>query len=128
MGDPFKPRYVRPTIIVLDSENRILLVRYCEDNSWGIPGGMMEIGESVDESARRELLEETGLTAKNMTLKAAIVYKEILNIVFVANEYTGELRSDGVETNEAHFFSLANLPENLNPFIRQSLMQLANGL
>ncbi|GMA62919.1 NUDIX domain-containing protein [Alicyclobacillus fastidiosus] len=54
MTMPFVPKYVRPTIIVLDGQNRILLVRYCEDNTWGIPGGCMEVGESVEESARRE--------------------------------------------------------------------------
>jgi 8-oxo-dGTP pyrophosphatase MutT (NUDIX family) len=68
MGVPFVPKYVRPSIIVFDEDNRILLVRYCEDDRWDVPGGCMEVGESVEESARRELREETGLIAKTPTL------------------------------------------------------------
>lgn len=123
MGVAFVPRYVRPSIVVFDSKNQILLVQYCEDNSWGIPGGCMEVGESVEESARRELLEETGLTSLEMKLETIVVWRDILNVVYRTNKYSGDLRSDGVETNDVRFFSLGALPENLNPFIRQSLEQ-----
>jgi len=47
-------------VIVHDDEGRILLVRRADDGTWAIPGGRMDVGESVTDCARRELREETG--------------------------------------------------------------------
>lgn len=37
-------------------------------NTWGFPGGKLEFGEELLDCARREVLEETGLTIKNLRL------------------------------------------------------------
>ena len=47
--------------IVLDEDDRILLVRFREDGVWATPGGGVEGQETDEESIRRELLEEVGL-------------------------------------------------------------------
>ncbi len=51
-------------IIVLKAESVLLVRRGKPPNigSWTLPGGAQEVGETVEEAARRELLEETGLT------------------------------------------------------------------
>ena len=41
-------------------ENEILLMRRSDNGLWGLPGGFVELGESVSEAARREVAEETG--------------------------------------------------------------------
>lgn len=48
-------------VIIVDNEGRILLQHRSDNGDWGIPGGSMELGESFEEAARREVLEETGL-------------------------------------------------------------------
>jgi ADP-ribose pyrophosphatase YjhB (NUDIX family) len=47
--------------IVIDDDNRIVLQRRRDNEMWALPGGKMELGESVAECAVRETREETGL-------------------------------------------------------------------
>ena len=50
---------------IVFSNNRVLLVRRAQPPSqdlWAIPGGRVEIGETLQEAAEREILEETGIT------------------------------------------------------------------
>lgn len=50
--------------IVVDDEGKILLHRRSDNELWALPGGAMEIGESIAETAVREVKEETGLNVK----------------------------------------------------------------
>src|SRR3954465_10180089 len=47
--------------IVVDGQGRILLHRRGDNDMWALPGGVMEMGESLGECASREVREETGL-------------------------------------------------------------------
>jgi 8-oxo-dGTP diphosphatase len=66
---PLKKEYPsRPVVAVgaiVFRDNRVLLVRRGEPPSrdlWAIPGGRVEIGETLQQAAEREILEETGIT------------------------------------------------------------------
>lgn len=50
--------------IVTDDQGRILLHRRRDNDMWALPGGVMEIGESLSDCAVREVREETGLTVE----------------------------------------------------------------
>lgn len=43
--------------IVYNDLNEILLQKRGDRNMWGLPGGAMELGESLEETAKREILE-----------------------------------------------------------------------
>jgi 8-oxo-dGTP pyrophosphatase MutT (NUDIX family) len=48
--------------VITDRRGRLLLQQRSDGGQWGLPGGSIEIGESVVEAVVREVLEETGLT------------------------------------------------------------------
>ena len=63
---------VGASVIVVDSENRILLQLRSDNHCWAYAGGSVELDEVVEDTARRELLEETGLHARLIAGKKAI--------------------------------------------------------
>src|SRR5215469_16121580 len=66
--DPAAPRanslVVGSSAIVVDDRNRILLQRRTDSGNWALPGGAMDIGETLAESAAREVKEETGFDVR----------------------------------------------------------------
>jgi 8-oxo-dGTP pyrophosphatase MutT (NUDIX family) len=54
---------VRPSVsaVILDPRGRLLLQQRSDGGQWGLPGGSVEIGESVHDAVVREVFEETGL-------------------------------------------------------------------
>jgi 8-oxo-dGTP pyrophosphatase MutT (NUDIX family) len=50
--------------IVTDDKGRVLLHQRSDNERWALPGGAMDIGETIAQCAEREVREETGLTVK----------------------------------------------------------------
>lgn len=112
--------------IIVQSEDKILLQRRADRESWGLPGGTQDIGETFEETALRELKEETNLDAlindfqliavvsgnsrKNLYPNGDVVYNN--TVLFGVEKYTGELKWD-FESKEMKFFSIDELPEEL---------------
>jgi len=62
--DPARALVIRPAVsaVIFDRRGRLLLQQRSDGGQWGLPGGSVEIGESVREAVQREVREETGLT------------------------------------------------------------------
>lgn len=55
------------TVVVI-KDNKILLNLRSDTNTWGIPGGAIELGEALEKTATRELKEEANLDCSSFTL------------------------------------------------------------
>ena len=62
--DPARAIGIRPAVsaVIFNRRGRLLLPQRSDGGQWGLPGGSVEIGESVREAVVREVREETGLT------------------------------------------------------------------
>lgn len=113
-------------VIVLDSHNRVLLYKKENSNTWYIPGDIVELGENAEETAKREVYEETNLLINeiylfNVYFKAEQRYfypngdeVSFVNIVLVSTNYSGDIQINGFESKEITFFNLENLPKNIS--------------
>jgi 8-oxo-dGTP diphosphatase len=83
--DSQSPRHsVSVSGIVIDDHGRALLIRRRDNQRWEPPGGILELGETIQDGLRREVREETGLDIEPSALSG--VYKNmtraIVNLVF----------------------------------------------
>lgn len=115
-------------VIVLNSENQILLQKRTDSYDWGTIGGSLELGESLEEAAARELFEEAGLKAKELKFITVLsgrdmYYKyphgdEIYNVmaVYEAIGIEGNPVINDDEGLELRYFSLEEPISNINSF------------
>ena len=102
--------------LIFNHERHILLGHRRDIDWWNLPGGGMEVGETVDEAICREVREETGLDVKVGQLVG--VYskpqKQEVVLTFLCQVIGGNLQSTE-ETRESRYFSPGALPENTLP-------------
>ncbi|MEV6631362.1 NUDIX domain-containing protein [Actinoplanes sp. NPDC051470] len=134
-GDDERLLFVASRGVIIDDQNRLLLIQRSDNHRWAIPAGAMELGESMEECAIRETWEETGLTATSLTpfafySRAQFVndyghaYQQIL-MAFRIHTWEGELLKATDETIDAGFFPLDALPGERSFIIEETLADLA---
>lgn len=115
------------TVIVKNDKNHILLQKRTDSLDWGTIGGALELGETLEEAARRELFEEAGLRAQKLNfvtvLSGSEFYytypngDEVYNVVSVyeAKEVEGVPKINDDEGLELRYFSMEEEITGLNP-------------
>jgi ADP-ribose pyrophosphatase YjhB (NUDIX family) len=101
---------------VADEHGRILLARRSDNDLWTIPGGAMEPGETIAETAAREVKEETGIDVEVVSLvgsdtdpRHVVEYadgelRQQFSICFACRPVGGATRHSD-ETTEVGFFT-----------------------
>jgi 8-oxo-dGTP pyrophosphatase MutT (NUDIX family) len=125
--DPLAPRATRivpaASAVVTDADGRILMHRRTDNGLWSIPGGGMEVGETIRQTVVREVEEETGLQVEPDRLvgiytdpRHVIAYndgeaRQEFSICFACRLVGGELLERTDESLEVGFFSPERIAE-----------------
>jgi 8-oxo-dGTP diphosphatase len=121
----FTYKYPRPALTVdavvfrESDQKEVLLIQRSNEpfkDLWAFPGGFVDMDETVEDAAERELLEETSLNG--ITLKQFYTYSAIhrdprhrtVSVVFVGNAKSGAEPKAGDDAKNARWFRLDNLP------------------
>ena len=121
-------------VIVVNGQGEILMIRRTDNGNWAVPGGGMDLGESITNAAIRETEEETGMACEITGLVGiytnphhVIVYtsngeaRQEFSIVFTAWPVGGQLRPSS-ESSEPQWVSPAAIPDlKMHPSMRQRI-------
>jgi ADP-ribose pyrophosphatase YjhB (NUDIX family) len=110
-------------VIVADDDGRILLIRRTDNGNWAVPGGAIDLGESMIDAAVRETREESGIDCEINGLlgiftdpRHLIRYtsndevRQEFSIVLIGRAVGGEPTTSS-ESSEVHWTDPALLPE-----------------
>ncbi len=138
LNDPDAPQAtsVVPSanVIVVNDQDEILMIRRTDNDNWAVPGGGMDPGESITETAVRETEEETGITCEITGLtgiytnpRHVILYtsngevRQEFSIVFTARPVGGQLRPSS-ESAEPQWVAAKMIPGlTMHPSMRQRI-------
>ncbi|ANY05155.1 NUDIX domain-containing protein [Pseudonocardia sp. HH130630-07] len=128
------------TVAVRDGRGRLLVIHKIDNDKWALPGGGMELGESISDAAVREVAEETGLTVEITGLVGidtdpghVMAYddgevRQEVSVCFHARPTGGTLREDGTETRAVRWIEPTGLAElTVHPSMRRRIDDALGG-
>ena len=120
-------------LFVFNDKDEVLMQLRTDYNQYGFPGGAMELGESYEEVARRELKEETNLDIIDLEMVKVLsgkdTYREYPNgdklyditAIYVIKKYSGDLKVNDNESKKLEWFNVGNLPSNMTEHTKNYL-------
>jgi ADP-ribose pyrophosphatase YjhB (NUDIX family) len=127
------------TAVVTDPDGRILLVHKTDNGLWALPGGGMDLGESITDAVVREVKEETGLDVEVKDLvgiysnpRHVISYddgevRQQFSLCFTTRVLGGSLQTSS-ETSEVEFVDPRQLGRlRIHPSMRKRIDRYLQG-
>lgn len=125
--------------IVADEDGRILLQRRSDNGRWALPGGVMDIGESIAQAVAREVKEETGLDVAPERVVGIYTdpghvfayddgeVRQQFSICFACRILGGKVQASN-ESTDVRFFAPADAEHlNMHPSIRVRIDDFLKG-
>ena len=125
--------------VILARDDGFILLQQRKDGSWGLLGGLLEPGESLEETAVREVKEETNLDINTLNFikvfsgaeySFTLANKDEINVItalYFSDDWSGELRNDHTDGLQLKFYPPNRLPvpmdEEYSTYIRYYLSQ-----
>lgn len=122
------------TAAVRDGLGRLLLIHKIDNGFWALPGGAMDLGESIRTAVSREVEEETGVRVEVTGLVGiytdpghVMAYddgevRQEFSVCFHARPISGKPREDGTETKAARWIEPAELSKlSIHPSMRRRI-------
>ena len=119
--------------VVLDADGRVFLVRHSYVNGWHLPGGGVDLGETMEGAMRRELKEEgdIDLTGEavlhGIFLNSHVSPRDHVAVYVVRHFRQDRLPEPNREIIECGFFETAALPEGTTPGTRLRIAEVLGG-
>lgn len=126
------PLLLPGAVVLIFNDKEELLLEHRKDGGWGLPGGLMELGETIEGTATREVFEETGLVITSLQLLGIFSGEdyhftfqngdEIYSVtaVYWTNQYSGKLKHNSNESVDVKFFK--TLPPELKDESKDYIM------
>ncbi len=126
-------------VLIENEKGQLLLQKRSDTGQWCVPGGAMEVGETYEEAAKREIREEVGIEVDNLSLYGLysgddrlihypnddVVYS--LSVIFHTKSFRGEISDADSEVQEHRFFDKNDIPDNLFIPDRRPILDWAKG-
>ena len=116
----FFPRFSPAVMVLVQREDKILLARshHFPSGDYSALAGFVDVGETAEEAAYREVKEEVGITIKNLRYFSTQTwpFPDSFMIAFTADYESGEIKIDNLELEDARWFFKKEVPR-LTPSI-----------
>lgn len=119
------PLILPGAVVIMKNEEGEVLLQKRPEGRWGLPGGLMNLGESFEQVAKREVFEEIGLRVDQLELVHVFSGEDYytkaengdefysVTAVYLAKKTSGILALDPTESLEVRYFNVGRLPEKI---------------